>query len=96
MLFKDKKDIIAAAVYKQRRTAGETLDTGYVCRRFLRISIMLKNVPLAPNPKRAILITMNDRWFHCPMENTRVSKTSKARLERDTKKMALRSIVGIG
>jgi hypothetical protein len=30
------------------------------------------------------------------MENTRVSKTSKARVERDTKKIALRSIVGIG
>jgi hypothetical protein len=43
-----------------------------------------------------MLITINDKWFHCPMENTRVSKTSKARVERDTKKMALRSIVGMG
>jgi hypothetical protein len=52
-------------------------------------------VPLAPNPKRAMLITMNDRWFHCPMENTRVSKTSKARVEKDTRKMAVKSIAGI-
>ncbi len=29
------------------------------------------------------------------MENTRVSMTSKARVERDTRKMAVKSIVGI-
>jgi len=60
-----------------------------------RMSTMLKNVPLAPNPKSAMLITMNDRWFQCPMENTRVSKTSKARVEKDTRKMAVKGIVGI-
>ena len=59
------------------------------------MSTMHKNVPLAANPKSAMLITMKDRWFHCPMENTRVSKTSKASVEKDTKKMALRSIVGM-
>jgi hypothetical protein len=56
---------------------------------------MLKKVPLAPNPKSAMLITINDRWFHCAMENTRVSKTSKARVERDTRKMEIRRIVGM-
>jgi len=25
---------------------------------------MLRNVPLAANPKRAMLITIKERWFH--------------------------------
>ena len=84
---------MAATAYAHSRAASEGRDTGSARRRVLRISTMLRNVPLAPNPKSAMLITINERWFHWLMENTRVSKTSKARVARDTKKMAARIIV---
>ena len=51
---------------------------------------MLKNVPLAANPKRAMLITIKERWFHWLMENTLVRSTSYAREEKHSKKTALR------
>ena len=50
-------------------------------------------MPLAPKPKSAMLITINERWCHCPMANTRVRRTSKARVENETVKMAVRSMV---
>jgi hypothetical protein len=53
---------------------------------------MLRNVPLAANPKRAMLITIKERWFHWPMENTLVRSTSYAREEKQSKKTALRII----
>jgi hypothetical protein len=56
---------------------------------------MLKNVPLAPNPKRAMLMTINDKWFHCPMAKTRVRRTSKARVAKDIKKIAINNIIMI-
>jgi hypothetical protein len=46
-------------------------------------------VPLAANPKSAMLMTMNDRWFHWLMEKTLVRSTSKARAESDKKKTAV-------
>jgi len=51
---------------------------------------MLRNVPLAANPKRAMLITIKERWFHWLMENTLVRSTSKVRDEKDNKNTALR------
>ena len=60
-----------------------------------RLSSMLRKLPLAANPNSAILITINERGFHCPIENTRVSRTSKARVLRETRKMAGSSI-GLG
>jgi len=51
---------------------------------------MLRNVPLAANPKRAMLITIKERWFHWLMENTLVRSTSYAREEKHSKKTALR------
>ena len=56
---------------------------------FLRVSIMFNKVPLAANPKRAMLMTIKDRWFHWLMEKTLVRSTSKARAERDNKKTAV-------
>jgi hypothetical protein len=50
---------------------------------------MLKKVPLAANPKSAMLMTMKDRWFHWLMEKTLVRSTSKARDESDKKKTAV-------
>jgi hypothetical protein len=50
---------------------------------------MLKKVPLAANPKRAMLITRKERWFHWLTEKTRASRTSKARVEPETRKTAL-------
>ena len=35
-----------------------------------------RNVPLAPNPSRATLITRNAKWCHCTIENSRVSRIS--------------------
>ncbi len=53
---------------------------------------MLRNVPLAANPKRAMLITIKERWFHWLMEKTLVRSTSKAREEKHSKNTALRII----
>ena len=50
---------------------------------------MLKKVPLAANPNRAMLITRKDRWFHWLTEKTRASRTSKASVEADTRKTAV-------
>jgi len=41
---------------------------------------------LAANPKSAMLITMNDKWFHWLMEKIRARSTSKARAENETRK----------
>jgi hypothetical protein len=57
---------------------------------FFLESRMLRNVPLAANPKRAMLITIKERWFHWLMENTLVRSTSKVRDEKDSKNTALR------
>jgi len=59
----------------------------------LRVSRMLKKVPLAAKPKRATLMTMKDKWFHWLTENTRVRSTSIAREDSDNKKTALKIMV---
>ena len=40
---------------------SELREARFINQSFLRVSTILKNVPLAPNPKRAILITINDK-----------------------------------
>jgi hypothetical protein len=55
---------------------------------FTRVSRILKKLPDAANPKSAMLITMKERWFHWLMEKTLVSRTSKAREERERRKTA--------
>ena len=65
------------------------LEENLLSQPFLRVSIIFKKVPLAANPKRAMLMTMKDRWFHWLMAKTLVRSTSKARDESDSKKTAV-------
>jgi hypothetical protein len=50
---------------------------------------MFRKVPLAANPKRAILMTIKERWFHCVIEKTLVRSTSKVSAESDSRKTAI-------
>ena len=75
--------------YRVMEIVTELLEENCFPRPFVRVSIMLKNVPLAANPKRAILITIKERWFHWQMEKTLVKSISKAMEDNDSKKTAL-------
>jgi hypothetical protein len=43
-------------------------------------------MPLAVMPKRAMLMTINERWYHWVIEKNRARRTSYRRVERDTRK----------
>ena len=42
----------------------------------IRSPSTIRNVPLAPKPSRATLITRKAKWCHCTIENSRVSRIS--------------------
>ena len=75
--------------YRVMEIVTELLEENCFPTPFVRVSSMLKNVPLAANPKRAILITIKERWFHWQMEKTLVKSISKAMEDNDNKKTAL-------
>ena len=50
--------------------------------------MIFKNVPPAANPKRVMLMTMKDKWFHWLMEKTLTRSISKDRAESDNKNTA--------
>ena len=60
-----------------------------------RLTKRIKNLPLAPKPTGARRTPKHDRWFHGPIENTRVRSTSKARVDSETKKTDKKRISNI-
>jgi hypothetical protein len=49
---------------------------------------MLRKVPLAANPNRAMLMIMNARWFHWLIEKNLARRISNMMAETDTRKTA--------
>jgi hypothetical protein len=48
-----------------------------------------KNAPLAPKPSKAILMTMNAKWYHMVTENIRVREISISNVDRETRKVPI-------
>jgi len=61
MRFTTKNDTIALMVKRMMKIETTWREESRFSHPFLRASSILKNVPLAANPKRAILITMKER-----------------------------------
>jgi hypothetical protein len=92
-MFRTVKDVIAVTVYRIMKNATEPFEENRFSHPFFRVSKILNKVPLAANPKSAILMTIKERWFHWLMENTLIRSTSKVIEESDRKKTA-KKIIG--
>ena len=57
------------------------------------VPMIFINIPLIVNPNRAMLITINDKWFHCVIEKRRINNTSNERVEKETIKMIILLII---
>ena len=53
--------MISVVEKRNRRTEIGVTEDKWWNRRFLVVSTILRNVPLAPNPKSAMLMTINDK-----------------------------------
>jgi hypothetical protein len=57
------------------------------------MSMIFRHVPPAAKPKRVMLMTMKDRWFHWLMEKPLTRSISKDSAESDNRNTAV-SIIG--